>query len=571
MATRRRTPVWEALTALAALALYARTVAFGWVYDDQMEVARNTFVTSLAHLKDIFTTTVWAGSGMETYLYRPLALVTYALNYQLSGAQPWSYHLVNVLLHAGVAVLVVRVGRSWGLPAVGAGMAGLLFALHPVHVEAVAPVFGRKDLLATGALLAMALTHRRALARGAFSWGLPLLLYLAAMFSKEVGVVGIALVASQDLWLEREGRGAFLRRRDVPLAYAGYLMVAALYLLIRTRVTGGLGIPDTSFYDNPLVTASWGSRMATAWMVVARGFALLALPLHQSPDYSFDAIPAVQTLLDPRLMASLVFLAALGAGLVHRRLRGTPVPLAAAWYAVGLLPVSNLVILSGTIFAERLLYLPSVAFCIVAGGGIAWLHRARPTPAVVVAALVGVGLTVQTFRYTGAWTDDVTLFRHAVQVEPRSTKANHKLGEELLRRGDVGPALRALHRALAIAPENVYAAETLQQARTDVAARYLAPAASGAPLPQDPDVLYALGAVALERADSAVALDAVTRAVEVEPGLARGWLTLATLQLGRGEEEPAAVSLRNFLAHAGDRFPDEQRQARALLERLSRR
>jgi hypothetical protein len=169
-----RPGVWYLLVAAVAVALYARTVTFGWVYDDQMEIVLNPWVHSLGHLPEIFTSTVWAGSGMETYLYRPLALVSYALNHLISGLRPWSYHLVNVGLHALASILVVRVGRMWGLSMAAAGVGGILFAVHPAHVEVVAAVFGRKDLLAGVFVLAMVLGHRWALARGEWRPILPL-------------------------------------------------------------------------------------------------------------------------------------------------------------------------------------------------------------------------------------------------------------------------------------------------------------------------------------------------------------------------------------------------------------
>lgn len=551
----------------AALLLFARTVGFGWVYDDQREVVLNTFIRSFALLPEIFTTTVWAGSGMETYLYRPLAVVTYALNYPISGAEPWSYHLVNVLLHAGVAILVVRMARVWGLTPLAAGLAGLLFAVHPVHVEAVAPVFGRKDLLATLFVLGMVLTHRVALDRGGWRWGAAPLLYLAAMLSKEVGVVGIALVAVQDLWLEKDRR-VFLARRDVPLAYASYLLAASLYLAVRAGVTGGLGIPDTSPFDNPLVAESLGVRVATAWTVVAKGVGLLALPLSQSPDYSFDAISVVRSPTDARFLAALLGTTVAAAFLAARSVRGSVAAPAAAWYLLALLPASNLLVVSGTIFAERLLYLPSVAFCLVAGALLAHLQAHRRSVGLAVAAVAVVGLSVQAWRYTSVWTDDVTLFRHASQAVPRSTKAHHKLGEELLRRGELGDALRSLHRALEVAPTNGYAAETLHTARAHVGGRYYTPVVSGAEWPEDPEVLYALGAWALEQADTTMALAAVEKAVSVKPDLTRGWLTLGVLRLERGDSVRAREALERFLALPGSGHADAVAWARGVLATL---
>ncbi len=233
--TGRGTLAWEALAALAALALYARTVGFGWVYDDQMEIV---------------------------------------LNNLLSGLQPWSYHLVNVLLMGALAAMVVRLGKRWGLSALAAGLGGLIFAFHPVHVEVVAPVYGRKDLLAAFFLLAALLTQDGARKQGGWRRGIP------------------------------------------PLAL---------------------------------------------------GAALLLLPLTLSPDYSFDAIPLATSLLDPRLLATLVALAAGGGLLVWKGRRHGILVLGAGWYLVTFLPTANLLVVVGTIFGERLLFLPSLAFRLLAG------------------------------------------------------------------------------------------------------------------------------------------------------------------------------------------------------------
>ncbi|MHB1194030.1 MAG: tetratricopeptide repeat protein [Longimicrobiales bacterium] len=528
---------WAALAALTAVALYLRTVGFGWVYDDQMEVVLNTFVRSLANLPAIFTSTVWAGSGMETFLYRPLAVVTYALNWQLSGAEPWSYHLVNVLLHAGAAVLVVRLGTLWRLSPAAAGLAGILFAVHPIHVEAVAAVFGRKDLLATLLVLAFALAHRGALERGGWRRAAAPLLLLCAMLSKEVGVVGLALVAVQDLWLERDRR-AFLARREVPLLYASHLVAVTLFLLARTSVTGGMGIPDTSFWDNPLASAPLAQRVATALVVAGKGAGLLLLPLGQSPDYSFDAIPVVTSPFDLRLLATLLGGLALVGAAVHPRLRSTVLPLALAWYALSLLPTANVLVVSGTIFAERLLYLPSVGFSLVAGAALAWAVQRRRAGGTALAVAAVVALAFGTVAYSRFWSDDVTLFRRAAAAVPGSTKAHHKLGEELLRRGELGDALRSLGRALEIAPGNVFAAETLEQARTMVVQRYVLVPAGGAPsgpeaLPRDPDILLVVGAT----------------------------------RLSQGDTTGARAALSDFLELAGDRYPAETAWARSVLAR----
>ncbi len=589
--------------ALAATLLYARTVGFGWVYDDQLDVVRNTFVQSLRHLPEILSTTSWTGAAGESHLYRPLALVTYAVNHQISGFQAWSYHLFNVLLHAGVSVLVYRVGRLWGLSAAAAGLGGLLFAVHPVHVEAAAAVFGRKDALAALFTLTMVLAHRRAMTRGGWYAVLSVVAYACAMLSKEVGAVGLALVAVHDWRLESDPR-RLAGQRAVGL-YVAYALTFLAYLAVRTSVVGGFGVADTSYLDNPLMTATLGPRLLTAVALVGRGVALLAAPIVLSPDYSFDAIPVVRSVLDWRFLATVAGFGMLAWGCTKPAVRRSIVPLGVLWYAITLFLTSNLLVLVGTIFAERLLYLPSVAFCLLVGAGLVWVGRRQRAVAVAVTAALVAVYSVQTLRYSNAWRADIPLFRWAVASVPRSTKAHHKLGEELLRAGYLGEGVREVRLALAIAPENQYAATTLEVARRLINDRYL-PASGGnqqeVEPATDPDVLHVLGQLSqqrgalseaeryweaaqstdsthaesltdlgllyLSRSDTARAVQLLERGTAQQPPVAGAWFIMGRIHLARGERGEAGLALRRFLAAAGARYPREVEWARSVLATL---
>ncbi len=588
--------------ALAAVALYARTIGFGWVFDDNFDVVSNTFVQSFAYLPQWFTTTSWTGAAGENFLYRPLALLTYALNYQVSALEPWSYHLVNIALHAGVSVLVVRVGRIWGLSTMAAGLGGLLFAVHPVHVEVAAAVFGRKDSLMALFTLVMVLLHRRALARGGWTALLPVVAYACAMLSKEAGVVSLALVAVHDWYLEPD-RGRLLRNQRAAGLYIAYLLTFLVYLLVRTTVAGGIGVAETSFLDNPLVAAGPGARLGTAIVVVGRGVALLAAPLTLSPDYSYDAIPVVQSLFDLRLVATVVGLGLLGWMLATRGVRSPAVPIGVLWYAIALFPTSNLLLPVGTMFAERLLYLPSVAACLLAAAGIAWMSRRSGRVALAAAFGLVAAFSIQTVRYSSAWRDDVALFRWAVASVPQSTKAHHKLGEELLRSGDLGQGVRELDLALTIAPENGYAASTRAVAERLIADRYLQHGEEAVDPPTDPDLLSVLAKVSgdrgdfaqaerywqaalsidslhshslagmgllhLIRSDTASAIGYLELAVAQEPPPAPAWFNLGRIHLARGERLLAARALRQFVALAGSRYPTQVQWAEGALATLT--
>jgi len=273
-------------------------------------------------------------------------------------------------------------------------------------------------------------------------------------------------------------------------------------------------------------------------------------------------------------------------------------------------------------FGERLLYLPSVAFSLLAGALAVRLteksprsgDQAKSAPghfsALRVAAVTGVALwggflTYQTIRYSQAWRDDIALFRQAVASVPTSTKAHHKLGEELLRAGDIGEALPHLRRALEIAPDNEFAAQTLRAARERVARLYPPEAmgdAPSSPPPDDPEILYLLGQMARERGDldgaaarweealavdsthaptladlgtlellrgnAADALTHLQAAVRLDPAMTRAWLSLGRLHLEEGNAGEAREALEAFIDLAGPRFPDGVAWARETLARL---
>jgi tetratricopeptide (TPR) repeat protein len=334
-----------------------------------------------------------------------------------------------------------------------------------------------------------------------------------------------------------------------------------------------------------------------------KGIALQLLPVGQSPDYSYPAIPLAASPLDPRVLVALALVAAwLGAGLAVRR-RAPVVLWSFAWYAVALLPGSNLLFPIGTLFGERLLYLPSVGLALLAGAGAAAVAPRLPRGAGVAAGgAVLAALTVATLRYSEAWADEASLFRHAEVTQPRSAKVHHKLAIVDLERAperalaeidrsialyDGEPqahliradALRRLgrpgeeaevRRALALeprtAPGNYAMGRIAREAgRLDEAAEWWRRA-----LAADPAHAAALADLAtyhLFRGDTAVAFGLATRAVQADPALASAWYDLALVHQARGEPALARTAFQRFVATAGPEYAAEVAQVRALLAR----
>ncbi|HET8541686.1 MAG TPA: tetratricopeptide repeat protein [Anaeromyxobacter sp.] len=599
---------WAAAVAAAALALYLPTVRHGFAMDDAAAVVRNAHVRSLARAPEIFRTNDLAGAGVRARVYRPLTTLTLALNHAAAGLAPWSYHLVNAALHALAAVLLLALALALGLPPLAAGTAALLFAVHPIHVEAVSNVAGRKDVLATVLVLAALVAHRRA-ARGGGAWLAGPALAAAAMLSKEIGIATPALAVLADLAVPAHPAGdrAALRRRL--RLYAAHAAVAAAYLLLFAAVTRGAGGPPP-FVDNPAAHAGAAARVMTAIAVVGKGLGLLAFPVGQSPDYSYDALPVVARAGDPRLLAAVAALLAWAAAGALARRRAPVVLLGLAWYLVALLPTSNLLFPIGTVFGERLLYLPSAGAALAAGAAVGALAprlaAAAPARRVAAGALGAVAvaaLSVATLRYSEAWSSDRTLIPLAAQRVPRSVKIRQGNASALAAAGRTEDALAEIDAAAAI-----WADARTQALRAGILARLgraaEAEEAAARALALDPgefQAAYAKGGVArdagrLDEAEAwfrrtvalrpdfpeawsdlaacrylagrpAEALPLARRALELSDGLANAWYVAALSHKGVGDAARARAAFQRFVETAG---PGHAAQAAAVRDALAR-
>jgi len=416
-----------------------------------------------------------------------------------------------MLLHAGVCALAWFAARRAGVFYGTAILASLLFAVHPVHVEAVANVAGRAELLAAGFALAAWLAHRRS------QRILAPALYLLAVLSKEGAVLAPLLFLVDDLARRRDGE------RPPWRAYAGYAAVLAVALGLRAAALGGLrGAEDAVFMDNPAAFAGPAVRIATALWVMAKGLLLLVWPARLVSDYSFDAIPLVRSWSDPRLLGGIATAALLVAVGVWTWRRSRPLLLGLAAFAVLLLPASNLLFPVGTLMAERLLYLPSFGVCLVAGHlGADLARRGRPAciaTLVATVALLGLG-AAGTITRIPAWNDNAALALTDVKLQPRSAKLQAGAGIALHASGRDAEAEAAYRQALALWPDYAQIHYNLallldKRGATDEAITHLQRAGRIAPGNPQPFKLLAPRLEALGRTEEALAAYAAGSAAD---------------------------------------------------------
>jgi tetratricopeptide (TPR) repeat protein len=447
--------------------LYANAAGNGFALDDTALVRDNPLIRGLGEVPTLFASDYWEPEA-KVGLYRPLVTTSYALNFALGGREPRGYHLANLGLHALVCVLVWALYQRLSGDALTVGAAAFLFAAHAVHTEAVANVVGRAELLGALFFLLSFLAYLRARnAQGRRLAGLyaaSLGAYLLALLSKESAVTLLGVIPLYDLvyGAERAGRSR-LRLSGVAgrwRVYGGFLLVTLVYLAVRSLALGStLGLPQPARLDNPLVTLDLPWRLLNALQVALRYLGLLFFPVHLSYDYSYNQIPLLTSLADPR--AALVLgLSAVAVGIVVWSYRVCKQLLfALGFYCATFSVVSNLVVPIGTIMGERLVYLPSVGFCLagvlVLRGLCGRLPVAPSTArAVFIGVMVlGVGLhSGRTFVRNADWKSEERLYLHDVQVVPGSAKALNNAGKTLQDLGRHSAAIAKFEEAIEVDP-----------------------------------------------------------------------------------------------------------------------
>jgi hypothetical protein len=355
--------------------VYLGALRNGYALDDVLIVAMNPLTHHLGGAVQAFREPYWPAT-FSAAMYRPLPIASFVLDLQLDHAA-W-LHAVNLLWHAGVSVLVAAVALRWTGSANGSWLAGLVFAVHPVHVEAVANLVGRADLMAT---LFTVLAVYLALAYDRLWWSLAALAF--GLLSKENAAIAPVLIAWG--WLVGIGRPAGRRM----WTYAGgWLAVGAAYAGVRWTVLHSYA---RFLHLAPVfVGAGPGAVRLTALAALADVARLLIFPLTLRVDYS----PAERTLVtspfDTRFLLGAGCLVAWGVllGLAWRR-RERVAAFGLGWIAIAFLPVANLLFPTGVLIAERTLYLPSVGLALAASS---WLeHLARRPLAALLAVIVLAG------------------------------------------------------------------------------------------------------------------------------------------------------------------------------------
>jgi hypothetical protein len=426
------------LAALLAVIVAAPSIRNEFVADDQWVIAQRPFLRDPPSVGAVLVEPYWPATFGGS-MWRPAVLTSFALDYRISESPHW-FHVENVIWAAIATALLTLLACNLAGPLTGL-ITGLLFAVHPVHVEAVANVVGRAELMAAAAYAAALLCALRAKERPRYLIGVAL--------SAAFGMASKELVATlpATVVLVYAATGLDWRRAWRPAAAAGVPIVG--YYVIHALVNAH-GV----FYAGGIAVGMEGlgvvQRTSAMLPISLEWWRLLLFPAHLSADYSPGELTVATGLTAGHLLGALVW-AALGYVAWRTRRTVPGIAIGLAWFVITVSPVANIVVPMELLIAERTLYLPSfgVVFALASGAMAIRSPQLRRT-LVAIALVAGAARSI---ARVPAWHDDETHYQALKQEAPRSYRTLWLEGRDEFAAGRMTSGERYLLTAIALAPE----------------------------------------------------------------------------------------------------------------------
>ena len=553
--TRKALYAAALLSALITFIIYLPSLTNGFVgWDDPKYVSENQWIRTLdfAFLKEAFTEVYFAN-------WHPLTMISYALDYALWGLNPLGYHLENVIIHtvntALVAVLSVRlvtIVRPLSAPAVFAAAAvpALLFGIHPLHVESVAWISERKDVLCAMFFLSSILFYLRYAQKGkAFCYILSLMAFALAIMSKSMAVTLPAVLLLLDFYPLRRLSSA----KGVLKAVAEKLPFFAISAFAAVMAVYSQGSAVASLESIPV-----DMRAIVALKAYVFYLEKLFIPIRLAPFYPLPVE------VDPFAADYMVTYGVLGGisviSLAAIRYR---VFLVTWLYFLGtLVPVIGLVQVGMQAAADRYMYLPSLSILLLFGAGAALIiergSRALLGALLAFISVATVGLSYSTVTQAAIWKDSLTLWDYEVKIYPDAFIPYMNRGVVYVKMGEHDKGMKDLDRAVSLAPASRNALYNRSLALKTMG-RYreaLVDLDKAIGIHPDADLYTNRGNVRKRLGDPAGAAEDYRNSIMLEPGNAATWFNLALVLEETGDItgaiENAEKALMLGLGQAGE-------------------
>uniref|UniRef100_A0A8C9BCQ3 Protein O-mannosyl-transferase TMTC1 n=1 Tax=Phocoena sinus TaxID=42100 RepID=A0A8C9BCQ3_PHOSS len=565
-------PGAAALLVGASCLCYGRSLQGEFVHDDVWAIVNNPDVRPGAPLRwGIFSNDFW-GKGMAENTshksYRPLCVLTFKLNIFLTGMNPFYFHAVNVILHCLVTLVLMytcdkTVFKNRGLAFVTA----LLFAVHPVHTEAVAGIVGRADVLACLLFLLAFLSYSRSVDQccvgecfpptaSPFFLLLSLFLGTCAMLVKETGITVFGVCLVYDLFSlshnhDKSSNGVVHQRSlqrpgsSLPTAPPAHPLRenGKQQRFPHKGAWGGCHTPlppepkSSGFPVSP--RAVWSlMRFLTYSYLLAFNVWLLLAPVTLCYDWQVGSIPLVETIWDTRNLATILLAVVMALLSLHclaavKRLEHREVLVGLLFLVFPFIPASNLFFRVGFVVAERVLYMPSMGYCILFVHGMnklcTWLNRCGAATLSVSTVLLLLLFSWKTMKQNEIWLSRESLFRSGVQTLPHNAKVHYNYANFLKDQGRNREAIYHYRTALKLYPRHASALNNLGTLTTDTAEAKMYYQRALQLNPQHNRALFNLGNLLRSQEKKEEAIILLKDSIKYGPEFADAYSSLASL------------------------------------------
>jgi protein O-mannosyl-transferase len=418
--------IWVALVVLN-LVVYDGVDRFELVnWDDSTYINENPTVLSGLSWR----TAWWALTTGHSPYWHPMTWLSHLLDVSLFGPDPGAFHVVNLILHVANSIMVFELLRRMTLELWRSAFVAAVFAVHPLHVESVAWIAERKDVLSTCFWLLTSLAYVRYVKKpDALRYAAVAGLFALALMSKPMVVTLPVILLLLDVWpLKRISRRAVLEK--VPLL-ALALATSVATVVIQHRVGAMAGLD----------ALPWQVRAGNATIGYVAYLWKTVWPTHLAAFYPLFQLSPV------RVAGTALVIAALTGVAIAVRARYPFVFVGWFWYVISIAPVIGLLQAGEQGMADRFMYVPMIGLLIA----IAWLTPRRLWPAAIPIVLA---CTIAARAQAAHWENSIELWSHAARVTPESYIAHENLGQALRERGQLDAALASYQRALALAPSH---------------------------------------------------------------------------------------------------------------------
>ncbi|HOY31750.1 MAG TPA: tetratricopeptide repeat protein [Bacteroidales bacterium] len=404
-------PSWAIYAVLVfTFLIYIRALFNGFAsYDDDMYILDNPYIRSFSRegIQHIF-------SSFYFDIYHPLTTLTYLFEYKLFGTNPLPYHLLNILLHLLNTWLVYHVTLKLSTNKITSLLVSVLFAVHPMHVESVAWISERKDVLYSLFYLLSLLTYLRYIETGYKKkhYSAALLFFILSLLSKPTAVTIFALLIAIDIY---KGRKVSLKSLADKLPF----LVLSLILVIVTFTNSGSG-------GNQLLTYGFADRIFLFTYALSFYIVKAIIPFHMSaihgfPDNSGGTLPIVY-------YASLPFILLVSAIFIYIAVRafrkggfGKEIVFGVCFFLITLSIALPIVPIGISITSERYSYIPYIGLFYIAGQWLLTIKKDLYKKILrFLLVIIIIVFSIQTWTRIGVWKDGLTLFNDVIKKYPDS-------------------------------------------------------------------------------------------------------------------------------------------------------